>query len=163
VTELPARTIPALRLWRAHNDAAESWSGAAAVRLDDVRVLLVDDEEDARHLAREVLAGHGAVVEEASSAHEALQKLGSFKPDVMVSDIAMPSADGFSLIGRVRKLPPELGGQTPAIALTAYTLAEDRDRALAAGFQLHVPKPVDPLQLVSHIADLGTRRRVARN
>jgi len=163
VTELPARTIPALRLWRAHNDAAESWSRAAAVRLDDVRVLLVDDEEDARQLAREVLAGHGAVVEEASSAHEALQKLGTFKPDVMVSDIAMPSADGFSLIGRVRKLPPELGGQTPAIALTAYTLAEDRDRALAAGFQLHVPKPVDPLQLVSHIADLGTRRRVARS
>jgi hypothetical protein len=81
----------------------------------------------------------------------------------MVTDIGLPYTDGFSLIGQVRKLPPELGGQTPAIALTAYALAEDRDRALAAGFQLHVPKPVDPLELVSCIADLGPRKRVARS
>jgi signal transduction histidine kinase len=163
VAVLPARTAAALRPPPEHNGTADFALVAAAVRLDDVRVLLVDDEDDARQLAREVLTGHGAVVEEASSAQEALWKLGSFRPDVMVTDIGLPYTDGFSLIGHVRKLPPELGGQTPAIALTAYALAEDRDRALAAGFQLHVPKPVDPLELVSRIADLGPRKRVVRS
>jgi signal transduction histidine kinase/ActR/RegA family two-component response regulator len=163
VAVLPARTAPALRSPPEHNGTAGLALVAGAVRLDDVRVLLVDDEDDTRQLAREVLTGHGAVVEEACSAQEALWKLGSFRPDVMVTDIGLPYTDGFSLIGHVRKLPPELGGQTPAIALTAYALAEDRDRALAAGFQQHVPKPVDPLELVSCIADLGPRKRVARS
>jgi signal transduction histidine kinase/CheY-like chemotaxis protein len=161
VAELPARTAPAFRPASAHNGTAGVASIVAAARLDDVRVLLVDDEDDTRALAREVLAGQGAIVEEASSAEEALRKIGSFRPDVMVTDIGMPYADGFSLINHVRRLPPESGGQTPAIALTAYALAEDRNRALAAGFQLHVPKPVDPLELVARIADLGSRKRVA--
>lgn len=124
-------------------------------RLDGLRVLVVDNEPDARELLVVLLQRCGAQVSTAGSAHEALALVQAEHPDVLVSDIGMPNEDGFDLIRKVRLLAPESGGLTPAAALTAYGTPEDRARALVAGFQTHVPKPVDPIELaivVSHLA-----------
>jgi signal transduction histidine kinase len=128
--------------------------GLSSVRLDSVRVLVVDDEEDSRVLVGEVLASCGADVVVAGSADEGLRQVSQFRPHVLVSDIGMPQQDGYYFIRNVRALPAEQGGATPAIALTAYALQDDRNRAVREGFQLHVPKPVDPSELVRRIADL---------
>jgi signal transduction histidine kinase/ActR/RegA family two-component response regulator len=124
-------------------------------RLDGVRVLVVDDEEDARALVAIVVEQRGAEVASAGSAAEALALLETFRPDVLVSDIGMPGRDGYDLIRAVRALPPERGGRTPAVALTAYARVEDRVRAIRAGYQLHVPKPVEPEELVVVVASLA--------
>jgi signal transduction histidine kinase/CheY-like chemotaxis protein len=126
-------------------------------RLDGLRVLVVDDEPDARDLLDTVLRRQGAAVVGAASAAEAFARLTAEPPDVLVSDIGMPGEDGFRLLARVRRLDPEHGGRVPAVALTAYTQEEDRQRALAAGFDVHVPKPVDPVKLVSVVADVAGR------
>jgi PAS domain S-box-containing protein len=112
--------------------------------LDRVRVLVVDDEPDARDLIATVLRECGASVECAASVAEALKTFTTWRPDVIVSDIGMPDEDGFSLIRRIRALPESDGGRTPALALTAFARVEDRARALEAGYTAHVPKPVDP-------------------
>jgi signal transduction histidine kinase len=125
--------------------------------LDGLRVLLVDDEEDARQLIGTVIARTGAEVKACESASEALEVLTEWRPDVLMSDIAMPDEDGYSFIGRVRSLPREKGGETPAAAFTAYARDEDRKRALAAGYQMHITKPVSSGQLVSMIAELAGR------
>ncbi len=125
--------------------------------LDGLRVLIVDDEPDTRELLAFVLTNCGAQVIQASSAAEALELLQREVPDVLVSDIGMPEEDGYSLIRRVRALPVESGGRTPAAALTAYAREEDRIRALMAGFQIHVPKPVGPSELVAVVANLAGR------
>jgi CheY-like chemotaxis protein/two-component sensor histidine kinase len=128
------------------------------VQLEGVRVLVVDDQADARDLLATVLEQSGIQVTLAASAAEALARLSNAgkedRPDVLISDIAMPGQDGYTLIHRVRDLGPEHGGDVPAIALTAYTRTEDRTRALAAGFQAHVGKPVDSLELKRAIAGL---------
>ena len=93
---------------------------------------------------------------------EALEAVRRLRPDVLLSDIEMPGTDGYTFISQVRALPPEEGGQTPAAALTAYARVEDRTRALRAGFQLHVPKPVEPAELVAVVANLAARSRQAR-
>jgi PAS domain S-box-containing protein len=124
--------------------------------LQGVHVLLVDDERDTREVVRELLQRHHARVTEAASADEALDLLSTARPDVIVSDIAMPGQDGYALIRRVRALPEAEGGVTPAVALTAFARVEDRTRAMLAGFQNHVAKPVDPAELV---AALGALRR----
>jgi CheY-like chemotaxis protein/anti-sigma regulatory factor (Ser/Thr protein kinase) len=157
VVRLPARsTVPTIGRGRGvPTSDATAGSMEAAPRLDGLRVLVVDDEEDARELVREVLRSLGADVHVASSAPEALEKLGTFKPDVVVSDIGMPDADGLSLITRIRALPLDNGGRTPAVALTAYARAEDAQRILAAGYQMHVAKPVEPVQLATVVANLG--------
>jgi signal transduction histidine kinase/DNA-binding response OmpR family regulator len=124
-------------------------------RLDDVRVLVVDDEEDSRALMCDLLSGQGAVVELAASAAEALRTLSAKLPDVLISDIAMPETDGYAFIQGLRALPAKLGGAIPAIALTAYARAEDRQLALNSGFQMHLVKPFDPSELVSHVARLA--------
>ncbi len=129
--------------------------------LDGVRVLVVDNEADARELLVMTLEGCGAQVFAAASAREALQTLQAERPDVLVSDIGMPKEDGFDLIRMVRALPPERGGQTPAAALTAYGTPEDRARSLLAGFQTHVPKPVDPIELATVVCHLAATRRAA--
>ncbi len=126
-------------------------------RLDGLRLLVVDDEDDARMLVGAVLSEQGAEVHMVSSAAEALAKLPLFKPDVVVSDIAMPQTDGYSLIRKIRALPPELGGRTPAVALTAYARSEDARLAYAAGFQMHVAKPIEPVELAMVVANLGGR------
>jgi len=116
--------------------------------LTGVRVLAVDDEPDARELLSILLSQYGAEVLTVNSAGEVLANLESFQPDVLVSDIGMPQMDGFTLIQHIRALPPEKGGQIPAIALTAYARQEDYQQAIANGYQRHVTKPLDPEQLV---------------
>ena len=93
------------------------------------------------------------------SAAEALEAVRRERPDVLLSDVEMPGEDGYAFIAKVRALPPEEGGRTPAAALTAYARMEDRTKALRAGFQLHVPKPVDPAELVAVVANLATRSK----
>jgi CheY-like chemotaxis protein len=122
--------------------------------LGGVRVLLVDDQADARELLGMVLGWAGAEVSAAASAAEALELLQLKEVDVLVSDIGMPAADGYMLIGRVREMTRAGAGRTPAVALTAYASEEDRRRALAAGFDAHLPKPVEPAELISVIAGL---------
>jgi CheY-like chemotaxis protein len=118
------------------------------VRLEGVRVLIVDDNFDGRELVQLALERHGAIVTAADSAREALATLQRERPDVLLSDVSMPTEDGYWLIAQVRALPPALGGRTPAAAVTALTSALDRAALLRAGFQFHVPKPLDPLHLV---------------
>ncbi|MHC5774134.1 hybrid sensor histidine kinase/response regulator [Nostoc sp.] len=126
-------------------------------KLDDLRVLIVDDEAEARHLLTRILRQYGTQVIAAASASEALLALQEFKPHVLVSDIGMPQEDGYTLIRKVRALSTDEGGRIPAVALTAYARAEDRTQVLLAGFQLHVPKPVNPGELAAVIANLTGR------
>ncbi|MDI1432000.1 response regulator [Polyangium sorediatum] len=147
--ELPIRSTP---VTRASEDEAAAHE--QQVRLAGLKVLVVDDEEDARALLRRVLEDRGATVTLAASSDEALHDLSRSRPDVLVSDIGLPGMDGYALIRSIRTLPAEFGGRTPAIALTAYARSEDSQRAFAAGFQRHVPKPVDLGRLVSLIANL---------
>lgn len=127
-------------------------------RLDGVRVLVVEDEEDARTLVGRVLTKRGADVCLAASAHEALSLLDRWRPDVILSDIAMPGVDGYAFIDAVRHRPPGRGGDVPAAALTAFAGETDRARALEAGFDRHVPKPALPETLVDVVAALAGRR-----
>ena len=126
------------------------------IRLDGMKIMVVDDEEDARALLVEVLSERGAQVVSADSVAQALTQFEKFRPDVLVSDIGMPEADGYSLVRQLRRLPAREGGGTPAIALTAYARAEDVERAFEAGFQRHLAKPVDAERLISLIAGLRT-------
>jgi PAS domain S-box-containing protein len=136
---------------RAEPGAAERYPP----ELDGLRVLLVDDQPAILDLLHEILAPCGAVVRSCATAREALELLRAWRPDVLVSDIAMPAEDGYWLIGQVRALTPEDGGDTPAAALTAYVRVEERVRVLAAGFQLYVPKPVEPAELRNVLARLA--------
>lgn len=130
--------------------------------LAGLRILVVDDEDDARTLARRVLEERGAQVITVSSAAEAIASIGDNNPpNVMVSDIGMPEQDGYDLIKQMRALPGD-AGRVPAVALTALARAEDRKRALSAGYQKHVSKPVDPAELVSVIASLAGRALAVR-
>ncbi len=128
--------------------------------LQDIKVLAIDDEPDARHLLKTVLEQCGARVKTCASAAEVLAALEEFEPDILVSDIGMPEEDGYSLIKRVRALEATRGGRIPAVALTAYARVEDRLLALRAGYSMHVPKPVEPAELAVVIASL-TRRKSA--
>jgi signal transduction histidine kinase len=125
--------------------------------LDGLRVLLVDDEPETRRIISTVIKTTGADVQACSTASEALEKIVEWKPDVILSDIAMPGEDGYSFIGKVRSLPREKGGETPAAALTAYARDIDRREALAAGYQMHIAKPIGAGQLVTMIARLAGR------
>jgi CheY-like chemotaxis protein/anti-sigma regulatory factor (Ser/Thr protein kinase) len=124
-------------------------------KLDGLRVLVVDDEPDAREMLSAGLGQCGAQVTTASSAREALEAVAGGNFDAMISDIGMPVEDGYELIRRVRALPS--GGRIPAVALTAYARTEDRLRALRAGFEMHVSKPVDLTELIVVVANLVRR------
>jgi signal transduction histidine kinase len=126
--------------------------------LFDLRVLLVDDDPDTLQVLSLSLAQAGAEVKACSSAAEAFKSLEGWNADLLVSDIGMPSEDGYSLINQVRALDPELGGLMPAIALTAFASDVDRARVLSAGYQRHVSKPVEPSELITAISEL-TRER----
>ena len=125
--------------------------------LHGLRVLIVDDELDARALLTAMLERCGAEVRAAASASEGLESIEDWRPDVLVADIGMPIEDGYGLIRKVRGLPKERGGQTPALALTAYARTEDRVRAISEGYQLHLAKPVDRIELATVIASLANR------
>jgi signal transduction histidine kinase len=123
-------------------------------RLAGVRILVVDDEEDAREAMVVLLRQAGATVAAAGSAGEALESLRARTPDLLLSDIAMPGEDGYALIRQVRALPGDRGGRVAAAALTAYATLEDRRKALQAGYNDHIPKPVDPTRLISAVSTL---------
>jgi CheY-like chemotaxis protein len=123
--------------------------------LAGLEVLLVDDDKDNLNIISTLLTEHKATVQTAASAVEALELLRSYEPDVLVSDLAMPEEDGFSLITKVRQLEEQGSRRIPAVALTALVRIEDRTRALAAGFNMFVPKPVQPSELITTIANLG--------
>jgi CheY-like chemotaxis protein len=129
--------------------------------LGGLTVLVVDDQADARDLIRRVLEDCAATVVTAGTAEDALRLVEERRPDVLVSDVGMPEADGFELLRRVRALGAARGGKVPAIALTAFARSEDRTRALRAGFLVHVAKPVDPSELVATVASVA--RRVVDN
>jgi signal transduction histidine kinase/CheY-like chemotaxis protein len=137
---------------------AEHHHGDGAT-LEGLRVLVVDDEPDAVAIIRHVLEDAGASVVTAHTAREALEKLHAERPHVLVSDIGMPGEDGYALIRRVRALPAADGGNTPAAAVTALARPEDRTRALRAGYQSHIAKPVDPTEMVLVVASLSPRER----
>jgi CheY-like chemotaxis protein len=125
------------------------------VRLDGLKVLLVEDEDDSRELLVHVLSDHGAQVTACGSVQEFVRRFPEVRPDVLVSDIAMPGADGFELMRWLRELPAEDGGLTPAIAVTAHARKGAREEALRAGFQRHAAKPIDVEDLVLTVAELG--------
>ncbi|MFY9611370.1 MAG: response regulator [Blastocatellia bacterium] len=132
--------------------------------LDGLRVLIVDDAPEAREILSAMLEQWGAQVTAVATAAEAIDCLGGDQalPDVLVSDLGMPREDGFDLISKIRAREPERGGRIPAIALTAYARSEDRARALAAGYEVHLPKPVEPAQLSGALGDLVRRKRDGR-
>jgi PAS domain S-box-containing protein len=161
-------SLPLLALRReSPNDAPRTHEASARgygelrcpPELAGLRVLVVDDEPDTRELLAAVLTSCGAQVTLAASAADAFEHVERTRPDVLVTDIGMPEEDGYSLLTRIRELPPERGGEIPAAALTAYARAEDRVRALRSGFQMHVPKPVEPAELITVVANLAGRRR----
>jgi len=129
--------------------------------LRGLRVLVVDDEADARELMRMILRSSGADVMAAGSADEAFEQVEQWHPDILVSDIGLPGDDGYALIQRPRSREAERGGSIPALALTAYARAEDKARALAAGFQVHLAKPLEPAEFVAAIANLVKKEGVA--
>ena len=130
---------------------------ADRLNLTGVKVLVVDDEADARALLKRLLEDCGAAVDTAGSAAQALERLGVRPPDVLVSDIGMPGEDGFSLIRRVRALAADQGGKVPAVALTAYARSEDRLKVILEGFQAHLAKPVEAAELLALVASLAGR------
>lgn len=129
-------------------------SRSGVIRLDGVHALLVEDDDDSRKLLGTMLKRYGARVTSTKSAAEALRAFEDDLPDVLVSDIGMPDEDGYALIRKLRSLPVEKGGRTPAIALTGYASRKDRERALAAGYQQHMAKPIEQAEIIAAIAAL---------
>jgi CheY-like chemotaxis protein len=127
---------------------------APALDLRSTHVLVVDDDDDTRNFIVFLLEQAGASVVSATSAQAALEALKQSQPQVLISDIGMPEMDGYMLMRQIRALPTEEGGQIPAIALTAYARESDQEQALAAGFQRHVPKPVQPAALIQALVGL---------
>jgi signal transduction histidine kinase len=138
-----------------HAVAAGHTAGSGVPDLSGIRVIVVDDDPDARELMAETLGYYGADVTAAESATEALALLPEVRPDVLLSDIAMRGEDGYAFIRRVRALPPDRGGLVPAVAVTAYAAGSDSVRALGAGFQLHIAKPFDPIELARTVQRLS--------
>lgn len=137
--------------------AATTVTAEPMVSLAGVRVLVVDDELDAREVLRGVLEAAGATVLTANGAEDAMSTIRRERPDVLISDIGMPGRDGYHLLRVIRTLPVEEGGRTPAIAVTAFARVEDRTRALLAGYQVHIAKPVLPHELIVTVASAAGR------
>jgi signal transduction histidine kinase/ActR/RegA family two-component response regulator len=142
---------------RRHPTAGGDGSFDCPPSLTGLRILVVDDESDTRELLCKVLEGCGSEVATAGSAEEALKTFIDWNPDVLISDIGMPGEDGYELIGKLRAMDVGIAGRIPAIALTAYARVEDRVRALNAGFQVHIPKPIEPAELIAVVASLTGR------
>ena len=145
---------------RVHPTASGNLPFDCPPALEGLKILAVDDEADARQLLAAVLERCGAEVKTCASVGEALESLRQYKPDILVSDIGMPGEDGYVLIERVRASEVGRTERLPAVALTAYARVEDRMRALAAGYNMHGPKPVEPAELAMVIASLTGRNRV---
>jgi CheY-like chemotaxis protein len=132
------------------------------VSLATTRVLLVEDEPDAAEFVKRLLEDYGAQVTTAASAPEALQLLAIAVPDILIGDIGLPDMDGYQLIERIRRKSVAEGGTIPAVALTAFARSEDRTRALRAGYQAHVAKPVQSAELVATVASFADLIRARR-
>jgi CheY-like chemotaxis protein len=143
---------------KAEIDVAPVLAGAyeLALPLAGVRVVVVDDEADARELVAAVLTESGARVVAVASVPEAILAVERHRPDVLVSDIGMPSEDGYSLMRKLRAMEKTVG-RIPAAALTAYATVQDRTRALLAGYSSHLPKPIEPAELTAVVANLAGR------
>jgi len=152
---MPALPLDLRDTARRHPSAAAAPEPLELADLEGVRVLVVDDEPDSNAAVQAVLARCGAEVRVAGSVEHALEIFGRWRPHVVVSDIGMPGEDGYALIAQLRARAPEHGGNVPALALTAYARTEDRVRTLAAGFQMHLAKPVDPSELGAAVARLA--------
>jgi PAS domain S-box-containing protein len=144
-------------LERAAMGADQADAFTASIRLDGLRVMIVDDDAETRDLLTVMLTRHGAEAQACASAAEALKEIERLPPSVLVSDIRMLDEDGYSLIRKLRALGPEQGGRIPAVALTAYAGSEDRLRAMSAGFNMHVPKPIEEAELIVVVASLAGR------
>jgi PAS domain S-box-containing protein len=151
---LPSSDVSATRDRDAAAAAAARVDYADGVSLDGIRVLVVEDEPDTREFLRRLLDSYGASVILAESATDALARFEAERPDILVSDIGLPEMDGHDLMRRIRRLDRSGRDSVPAIALTAYARSEDRTRALRAGYQAHMAKPVEPAELVATIASL---------
>lgn len=147
----PAAVAPALPQ-AARAPRAEATRPAPSIH--GVRVLVVDDDRDTLETLSAVLEPRGAAVQTAASAEEGLAVFERWRPDVIVCDIGMPGTDGYQFIATIRHRPPAAGGRVPALALTAYARVDDRLQVLSAGFQMHVPKPIEPAELIAIIASL---------
>ena len=146
---------------RRHPSAGKAVLDLAPLSLDSIRVLAVDDEPDARALVKTLLESVNASVAVAADGREALRLADAEKFDVVVCDIGMPGMDGYSVIEAIRE-GSSANARTPAVALTAYARSEDRTKALRAGFQLHIAKPVEPTELITVVASLsGAPRRIS--
>jgi CheY-like chemotaxis protein len=154
---LPLRVAARDTPERVHPTAPTNADLNCPVELDGLHILIVDDEADTRDMLEVVLAKCGARVTTATSAADALMQIADAQPDIIISDIGMPDEDGYRLIEQIRTLSLERGGMIPAVALTAYARPEDRVRALRAGFQMHVPKPVEPAEIIAVVANLARR------
>src|SRR6185503_14984092 len=153
--ELPTTILrPAGGEGRVHPTSPTDVPFRPSAVLAGARVLVVDDAPDTLETLRVLLEGCGAEVRTAETAAAGLSEVERWHPDILISDIGMPQEDGYSLIARVRALSREHGGLTPAIALTAYARSEDRVRALSAGFQMHISKPIEPAELVATVGSL---------
>jgi len=126
-------------------------------RLEGIRILVVEDDRDTRELLKVLFESEHGIVSATSSVQEALSAYDQSRPHIIVADIGMPEYNGYTLIGRVRARERDSGKIVPAIALTAFTTAIDRDTVLSAGFQLHMPKPFEPSHLVAVVANLATK------
>jgi signal transduction histidine kinase len=157
VVSLPLQIAPPTEGDQRLPSAEGSGLRSAGPPIADLRVLIVDDEADARGLAARMLEPHGVEVHSAASADKALELLKRVRPDVIVSDIGMPGTDGYQFMRMVRALPDEEGGRTPAVAATAFARGEDRTKALLSGYQAHLAKPVDANELVAIVATLAGR------
>jgi signal transduction histidine kinase len=146
-----------LPLAGADDKAALATSLATAPRLDGLKILAVDDQRDTLDVIEAILTSAGAEVRTRGDAGSAVETVRTWHPDLLVADIGLPEEDGYVLIQRVRNLPPDEGGNTPAVALTAFARVEDRMRTLSAGYQMHVAKPVEPLDLVTILGSLAGR------
>jgi len=135
----------------------------ATAGLSGLRVVVADDQDDSRELIEFLLRRQGAIVTGAASAAEAFAAIKGHPPDVLLSDIEMPDENGYAFIGRVRALTAADGGNVPAAAMTAHGSREDRDHAVAAGFQRHLAKPFQPADLFALVGDLAGRATVARS
>jgi CheY-like chemotaxis protein len=149
--------IPALTEASLHDPASEPAAPRSAASVTGLRVLLIDDDSEARVVLEHILGERGTEVKLADSAQHAREALETFTPDVIICDVGMP--DGLEFIRRLRALPPERGGRIPAAALTAYVDEGIREGVLAAGFQMHLTKPIDIDALVAAVATLARSAR----
>ncbi|NJL25393.1 MAG: response regulator [Calothrix sp. SM1_5_4] len=128
-------------------------------KLDGLRILIVDDDESMREAICIYLVSLGAEVMPVGSAAEALERFPTFRPSVLVSDLAMPGEDGYGLIRKVRDMSPANGGDIPALAMSSHTTKEDVKASLAAGFQAHMAKPVEAIKLGRAILKISRQRK----